>query len=382
MALRLDELKFASDPIHTDCVCLAHLAFGLRSDERDQVSYVRDYLVDEKSSVGPREKFQIDAIYNDKIFNHLNGELTSGRHASQVKETFRDTWNTEWDIGGVAIFRNMASSPHYIVDLGGRKVCILPTNCTEVWHSMRMMRETYLREMQSAGHVTVHAGAVQIESHGVLIVGPKGAGKTTLIGMLLDAGSIYVSNDRVLVNEIGGVVLAHTFPIAINVSPLSIRGDAQPRFDRIKLSRYQLQTGASVRRAAVRESRKIELSLREWLYVHRSKAAPKATVDAVVVPQWDPHRRDTLFEKMTEAEMVATLLGQQYVMGDPSYLAPWVHRPRIDLERAQAHAEHVTDTLARNTVGLRIIYGRGRAAESMAIREQIQDYIVRARNDG
>jgi hypothetical protein len=74
-----------------------------------------------------------------------------------------------------------------------------------------VVRELATNHAQRAGDLLLHASAFAVDGRGVVIAGPKKAGKTTLLVHALHCGSPhYVSNDRVLVT-------AETSPRAIGV---------------------------------------------------------------------------------------------------------------------------------------------------------------------
>lgn len=61
----------------------------------------------------------------------------------------------------------------------------------------RLVRELLIADLERRTAVPLHAGAVSLGGRGVLICGPRGAGKTTLICHLLEhAGADFVANDR------------------------------------------------------------------------------------------------------------------------------------------------------------------------------------------
>lgn len=65
---------------------------------------------------------------------------------------------------------------------------------------MRILRELGINRAQRRGGLLLHAAAMAVGDRGIVITGPKGAGKTSLLIHALRAGSArYVSNDRVVV---------------------------------------------------------------------------------------------------------------------------------------------------------------------------------------
>lgn len=59
--------------------------------------------------------------------------------------------------------------------------------------------------MEAHGHVLYHAAAVELTGRVILLVGDKGAGKTTLMLALIERGARFVSADRVFVHRDGRV---------------------------------------------------------------------------------------------------------------------------------------------------------------------------------
>lgn len=55
---------------------------------------------------------------------------------------------------------------------------------------------------------TIHGTIVDIEGAGVLLRGPSGAGKSDLALRLIDGGAVLVADDRIVLSETGGCVVA------------------------------------------------------------------------------------------------------------------------------------------------------------------------------
>lgn len=69
---------------------------------------------------------------------------------------------------------------------------------------------------RARGVVFVHAGAIGWHGRGLVVPGRSGAGKTTLVRALIDAGADYYSDEFAVLDAAGHL---HPFPV-----PLSIRG--------------------------------------------------------------------------------------------------------------------------------------------------------------
>jgi hypothetical protein len=82
---------------------------------------------------------------------------------------------------------------------------------------MRVVRELAMSEARAAGRLLVHGAVLGVGDHGVLIAGPKRAGKTTLLVHALRAGADFVSNDRVVVEDGADGLVASGMPTVVSI---------------------------------------------------------------------------------------------------------------------------------------------------------------------
>ncbi len=89
---------------------------------------------------------------------------------------------------------------------------------------MRLLRGLLIREAMACGYELMHAACVCNGDTGVLIAGPKHAGKTTLAIELMRTGFGLVANDKVLLEHRDGAVLAigATTAVGIRAGTLSL----------------------------------------------------------------------------------------------------------------------------------------------------------------
>jgi HPr kinase/phosphorylase len=70
----------------------------------------------------------------------------------------------------------------------------------------------------------IHATAISIDGHGVLLMGRSGSGKSDLALRMIDRGAVLISDDRVIVLEVAGIPVLQA---AQNIAGLiEIRGVA------------------------------------------------------------------------------------------------------------------------------------------------------------
>jgi serine kinase of HPr protein (carbohydrate metabolism regulator) len=71
--------------------------------------------------------------------------------------------------------------------------------------------------LRDDGYEVVHAGAIDLDNEGILLVGSPGSGKTTLLVSCLQAGMKFLGDDIVLLAKDNGIVKVYSFPEDIGV---------------------------------------------------------------------------------------------------------------------------------------------------------------------
>ncbi|WP_227270861.1 phosphoenolpyruvate carboxykinase (ATP) [Roseobacter weihaiensis] len=107
------------------------------------------------------------------------------------------------------------SSTAYVVDRATRKVTFFGTsqNPGSTIHLHDFTRYLALLVAQSKGWVLLHASAVTIGDAAVLVMGHKGAGKTTTMLSLVERqGARYFSGDKVLAKVVGSELCLKAWP--------------------------------------------------------------------------------------------------------------------------------------------------------------------------
>jgi len=90
---------------------------------------------------------------------------------------------------------------------------------------LRIIEDWVLNEVQRSGSVVLHASGVVADGRAFLLVGNKGAGKTTGLCRLLGAYDVdKLANDNVCIAMVDGVVVARGWPAFFKVSAGTIAG--------------------------------------------------------------------------------------------------------------------------------------------------------------
>ena len=86
----------------------------------------------------------------------------------------------------------------------------------------RLIRELLVRAAERRGVIRFHAAACESNEQGIMICGPKRAGKTTILMSFLSRGYAFVSSDRVLLKPVRDTIKASGIPQDVSILPRTI----------------------------------------------------------------------------------------------------------------------------------------------------------------
>jgi hypothetical protein len=177
---------------------------------------------------------------------------------------------------------------------------------------MRAVREiAALRRLEAAGCLDLHAAAFAVKDRAVLLVGPKRAGKTTLLASALGSGRAdLIANDRVLAEPDAGAVRAFGVPTLVSIRPDTLErfpalrspvagGSAQLTADEIEAQRVSPSPDAAPVKYA--------LSPAQLAQQLGAGAATGAPIAAIVFPEIDPRQSGWSLARLPTAEAGARL---------------------------------------------------------------------------
>lgn len=158
---------------------------------------------------------------------------------------------------------------------------------------MRVVRELTMAHARRAGRPLLHAAAVEIDGRGIALVGPKRAGKTTLLLHLLRApGARFVANDRVFVDLDGSPPQLTGLPsiVALRAGTLELFPELAARARELRYAFWQTraETRGNDRERPLTEG--TDISPGQFCDLARVEAAVHAPLAALVFPQRDPAR--------------------------------------------------------------------------------------------
>ena len=243
-------------------------------------------------------------------------------------------------------------------------------------YGVRAFRELFHRTQEEAGGLMLHAAACATAEGAAVIVGGKGAGKTTLmLAGCLAGGAGYVANDRVMAAPRDGGWEALAFPMVCRVHPgtaglfdrlTALALNASPLARRQhELFRRRHDDIETVRRAAGPDV-KLELApaeITELLGVPTIDAAP---VRCVLLPQVDPDFDGVEVTPESPERAAAVLVEQCLTPQEEKWITPWLVPRTRTAEELRRYAHDRIAELTRALPCLRVRYGHGADAAHQA----------------
>jgi Ser/Thr protein kinase RdoA (MazF antagonist) len=238
----------------------------------------------------------------------------------------------EWQAGGPErIVFDQSYRAFYCVRPGGGDVRVLTDGgvARSRVALMRVVREVAMGASVEGGALLLHAAAFAAGERGIVLAGPKGCGKTTLLLHALAAGKTrFVSNDRVVVRvDDDGDALARGLPTMVAVQPgtLAMFPDVAAR---VRPFRHHL-TIAEAAAAALpaRPARAASLTPAQLCDALGVSAQAEARLWRIVFPCVDPDGNGIRLEPLDRAGATRRLTAALFGAGAPGRVSE-VFSPR------------------------------------------------------
>ena len=212
---------------------------------------------------------------------------------------------TRWKSAPTTLYDDELGVFYELNEEGSRVEVIAPSSRPSTRIALlRLVREFATHHLASQGAVQIHAAALEHNGRGILIVGPKRAGKTSLlIHCLSEAGSLFIANDRAVMSSdsrlgwrLGGM------PTVISIRPGTVALLHRPGF--LAASRWSARmtlTEALTPADGPPASAPCQLSIspRQFCHAVAADRVASAPLRAIVFPRVDTGREGLHFSRLS-----------------------------------------------------------------------------------
>lgn len=328
----------------TTVTAFAGHRFHIRTDETfliDQRGHLLRFVPTPGSCAAPcGQHTEIRVRHSAELFHDRMSRLKSG--PSRQVAPFRGEPYLLTDIGGVCWWRphpeHLPQDHLYAKDTAGRLHVLLDPGADRgERYLMRVIREVVLRCAEDRGWALFHAAAASIGEHGVLIAGPSGAGKTTVLTALAaHRGADLIASDRAAVSE--GAASVVGVPISVRMA----RGTLAALAPHASLPPHELLP------ASFGTARKASCTPWDFARAFAAEVRDSAPLSLLVLPRLHDDRREVHTEFVGADAARDLLRNMCCTPDDEDWQRPWfADRTRsLDALGAQA-AGVVRDVVAK-----------------------------------
>ncbi|MGW3928677.1 hypothetical protein ACWECC_11305 [Streptomyces microflavus] len=318
--------------------------FHVRTDETfltEQRGHLLRFAPPPDSSAAPcGEHTEIRVRHSSDLFHDRMARLTSA--PSRQVTPFRGEPYLCTTTGGVCWWRphpeHLPQDHLYAKDAAGRLHVLLDPGADRgERYLMRVIREVVLRCAENRGWALFHAAAAAVGEHGVLIAGPSGAGKTTVLTALTaHRRADLVASDRAAVTE--GAASVVGVPVSVRMA----RGTLSALTSQESLPPHDLLP------ASFGTARKAACAPWDFAGAFCARVRDSVPLSLLVLPQLHDDRRE-MHAEFLGADAACTLLAAVCCTPyDEDWQEPWFadRTSSVDALGVQA-ADVVLDLVAK-----------------------------------
>lgn len=320
---------------------------------------------------GDEYSWSITTVVDPQRHNRLRAAAASLEPVAVAESFAGESWIRRYRLPGEATLHLESHTAEHAVLSRGHDVTVVLGTVTDraVRSPMRVLREAFHRSEEERGSVVMHAASCAVGNSAALIVGGKGAGKTTTLmtGCLVGQAG-YLGNDRIVIppEDAGWHVVG--FPMVCRVHPGTI--GRHPRLTALALnpaalSRPQDQVFHAGHadidrlRGAAGPDTKLELTtteIRERLGV---PVRDRANLTCIVFPDVTSSSHGARMTPVPTHESWRRLIDQCLTPDDDTWVEPWLVERRRSRREMRDLAAARLKRLAQTVPAFELSYGHG-----------------------
>lgn len=239
----------------------------------------------------------------------------------------------------------ISDNDNYIVYTDKNNVTINVKETEEFdYQLLRIIREFIYRVEQDNGKTFMHGAACECNGEGLVIIGNKASGKTSLLTYFLSCGAGYLANDRLFLSKNENEIVVQGFPIPMRISYESINKFGE----KIKPEYFYRNQRFSIDKALVTP---LELS---WIF--NIKVYDYLKLRAIIIPNIKINGEGVLVEKINIGDVIETLSDNCYSPFDESRKNEWIVKCEKSKDEIAIEAMDMIQRICRYPI-YKVTYG-------------------------
>lgn len=316
----------------------------------EQATYLLNFLPETASAVPCGHVTAIRVHHGDDLFHRQLGRLERARHEEVVPFRAEPYWFSQ--VEDVLWWRpapdsHLPQDHLYARDAMSRLHIVLrPGSDRGERYALRVIREVVLRCAEGRGWAAFHAAAAAVGGQGVLIAGPSGAGKTTVLTALAaHRQADLVGSDRCLLTEDAANVVGVPVSVRIAGGTLSALGphDGLPPHELLP--------------TAFGTPHKVSCTPHDFARAFAARVRETAPLRLVLLPQLRDDEHDLSLTPLRPAAAHEALSAACCTPYDEDWLHPWFADRTLGVEELARRAAELVQQLTATVPVLAISAG-------------------------
>lgn len=283
-----------------------------------------------------------------KMINLEKGIIYNNFEEQKHKEVFKDN----------KYYYLINTEEYSCIKINETKYKIIVKENTEesaMW-IIRIIREIYLREKEDKSFCFIHANGLEIDGKGIILLGAKNSGKTTLSTKILeyDKKKKFLSNDRVLINH---NLIVDYFPQSVTLSMRTVKNNKS--LDKYFKTNRVLENKKKLNYKNVKDDIKCNISLMDIIKIFpETEMIARTKLNLIICPEFDKSFSKVEVTNMFFEEKRELLENQNFTPDDTEcYRKPWIRKRHIDINEIVSNKEKLKEKLLNEVKMIRLKYG-------------------------
>ena len=308
--------------------------------------------------------YKIFNCIDSDLFSALSKIISSEKPIGPVR-AFREHTNTQlyykYKVNEIEVFSADHWKGVYVVRVSSTEYVIVTES--EIYfqelYCVYVVRELLNRSAENKKLLLLHGAAVNVDNYGLLIVGSKGAGKTTFVSKLSesDLQCEMISNDRTYTEIIDDEIRLHYYPLKFRFGFGTIR--AIPDLKDFMSRKYQHRKPEKVRILLSDESckSKFSLTLGEYQRLFKKKVVRSGNLSKIVIPQIVMNSDELEVVDVSKEEAREILGENNFTPHDDLFLDPWLMNREASIHELESFSKQQIEKLLDQVSVVKVRYG-------------------------